>query len=379
MAKIEIKKGLVGVHVAESSLGFINGVDGLLFYRGYKIKDIAEHATYEEVLYLLWHGKLPNKRQLRAFDKKLKRARSLPSDVISCVRRFPKYAHPMDVLRTVASELGVYDKRAHDRSEKEMIEKGIRLAAAFPTIVAMHERLRRGKHIVQPNNRLSHAANFLYMLYGKKPSELDARVMDVCFILHAEHGLNASAFAARVTASTLADVYAAVTSGIATLKGPLHGGANEHVLKMIMEIRKPKHVEKYVMAKLKKHERIMGFGHRVYKTKDPRAFILEAFSKKLAEEKDDMNSYLISKEIERIVERDLGSKGIFANVDFYSASVYHYLGLHASLYPSIFACSRIAGWVAHIIEQYKDNKIMRPRAVYLGKINKRYVHLKKRK
>ena len=379
MPKIEIKKGLEGVYVAESGLGFIDGKKGILRYRGYDAHDLADHASYEEVVYLLWFGELPNRKGLRAFDRKLIKERALPRTIIRWIKSFPKTAYPMDVLRTVSSALALYDKSVNDVSRDEIIKKAIRLTAAFPTIAAVFERVRQGKKIVQPNSELGHAANFLYMLRGKKANKLEEKVMDVCFVLHAEHELNASAFSARVTVSTLSDVYAAITSAIGTLKGPLHGGANEKVLKMLKEIKQPEKVERYVLNKLKKHEKIMGFGHRVYKTKDPRAYILERFSEQLGQEKGDLRWFLISKEIERMVEPKLAAKKIFANVDFYSASTYHYLGIAPHLFPTIFACSRIAGWIGHVIEQYGDNKLIRPLSVYNGPEKRKFVPLERRK
>ncbi len=378
MNGVEVKKGLEGVYAAESGLGFVDGERGILRYRGYDIKDLAESCRYEEVCYLLWFGELPNGRQLEEFSLRLKENRKLPDFVVEWIKSFPRNAHPLDVLRTVVSALAFYDDKLDDVSKDEIINKAIRLTAKFPVIIAAFERIREGKEVVEANNELGHAANFLYMLKGKRGSEFEEKVMDVCFVLHAEHELNASAFAARVSVSTLADVYSGIVSAIATFKGPLHGGANEAVLKMLKEVNRLEEVESYIMNKLNKKEKIMGFGHRVYKVKDPRAHILEKFVKELGEKKGDLTHFFISKEIERVVERELAAKRLFANVDFYSAVAYHYLGINEKLFPAIFACCRVAGWIAHIIEQYKDNRLMRPLSVYKGVVERSFAPIDRR-
>jgi citrate synthase len=375
---LEVHKGLEGVAVASTGLGFIDGEKGILEYRGYSAEKLAEHATFEEVVYLLWFGELPNKSQLTQFAAQLKVARVLPREVVELIKKFPTNSHPMDVLRTTISALGLYDESANDVSKESVISKAIKLTAAFPTITAAFSRVQEGKDIVSPDMSLGHAANFLYMIRGERGQKVEEKVMDVCFIVHAEHELNASAFSARVTASTLADVYGAVTSAISTLRGPLHGGANEKVLVMLNEIKSVEEVGPYILGKLERKERVMGFGHRVYKVKDPRAFILENYSERLGKEKQDLRWFLVSKKIEEIMKREVGVKGIYPNVDFYSASVYHYLGLSAGLFPSIFACSRISGWAGHLLEQYADNRLIRPASVYNGPEKREFIGIDNR-
>jgi len=377
-ANEHIAKGLEGVPVTESRIASVDGEKGILRYCGYDIHELAEHATFEETAYLLWFGELPAKEQLVSFDARLRRHRALPAEVTSLIEPLPRNAAPLDVLRTAVSALGLLDTAAADVSRESVITKAIRLTALFPSIVAACERLRQGKHPLEPDLKLRHAANFLYLLRGERATPFEERVMDACLVLHAEHELNASSFAARVAASTLADPYSAVTAALATLQGPLHGGANEQVLRMIREIEKPEKAEQYIIAKLKRKERIMGFGHRVYKVKDPRAHVLQRFSRSLGQEKGDATAHLILEEIERIVERGLAAKKLFANVDFYAAGVYHYLGLHERLFPAVFACSRIAGWMAHLIEQYADNRLLRPVAVYAGAGPREFVPLERR-
>jgi len=374
----KIKRGLQGVPIGESSVSSIDGKKGVLRYRGYDIKDLAIHVTYEEALYLLWNGALPNKKKLAVFKKLLKKERTLPKQVLSLIKSFPKSAHPMAVLRSACSTMSGLDKDAENISQKAVMQKALRLTSVFPTIVAAFERVRLGKNIIQPNNKLDHAENFLYMLRGKRASPYEEKMMDVCFVLHAEHGMNASTFSARVTASTLSDPYSAITSAVGTLKGPLHGGAGEKVLEMLHEINTVKNAETYICGKLKRHERVMGFGHRVYKVKDPRAFILEKLSKRLAKEKGNTKWYDISIEIERVMEREVGTKGLWPNVDFFSASTYYYLDIPHKMYPTIFACSRMGGWFAHILEQYTFNRLIRPTAIYVGPKRKRFVAIDKR-
>ncbi len=373
-----IGKGLESVPAAASRLAFVDGVNGILRYCGYAIGELAEHATFEEAAYLLWFGELPAKEQLSAFDAQLRQQRTMPASLTRLIVSLPRNAAPLDVLRTVVSALGLLDPAAADVSRESVITKAIRLTALFPAIVAACERLRQGKHPLEPDPKLSHAANFLYLLRGERATPFEERVMDACLVLHAEHELNASSFAARVAASTLADPYAAVTAALATLQGPLHGGANEHVLRMIREIEKPDKAEQYILAKLKRKERIMGFGHRVYKVKDPRAHVLQKLSRSLAQERGAPTAHLILEEVERIVERELAAKKLFANVDFYAAGVYHYLGLHERLFPAVFACSRIAGWMGHLIEQYADNRLIRPLAVYTGVERRTFVPMERR-
>ena len=370
--------GLEGVIVKETTMSLVNGLEGKLYYQGYRIEDLAEHSTYEDTVFLLWNGRLPTRQELEAFQKELAEARALPEGVMALLRGFPKEVHPMAALRTAVSALGLFDPEAEDDSREANVRKATRLVARFPTIVAAYQRLREGKDPVPPRTDLGHAANFLYMLSGKEPDEFTARVMDVALILHADHGINASTFSAMVTASTLSDIYSAITSAVGTLKGPLHGGANERVMRMLLEIGSEENVVPWLEKAFAEKRRIMGCGHRVYKVKDPRAKILERFSQRLAEITGNETWYRMSKKVEDEVVARLGHKGIYPNVDFYSASVYYYMGIPFDLYTPIFAVSRVAGWTGHVLEQYAKNRLIRPRAEYVGEIDKPYVPLDQR-
>ena len=376
---VEIARGLEGITVAETRLGFIDGQKGILRYCGYPIEELAKHSTFEETAWLLWNNALPTKAQLQRFDQQLKKNRALPKlmlEILPKVVKQRKDVAAMDVLRTGISALGtLYDS---DISQEALRKKAIGIFAKAPTIIATLHRIREGKKPVPPDPKLGHAANFLYMLTGKKPDPEAAKIIDTCLVLHAEHGFNASTFAARVTCSTLSDLHAAITSAIGTLKGPLHGGANIAAQKQIREIGKPERAEKYVLAKLAKKERIMGFGHRVYKVKDPRAIILERYAGQLAKKSKEPEIFAIQQKVEEVVVREKGEKGIHANVDFYSGTTYHYLGIPAYLYPTIFALARIAGWIAHCFEQYADNRLIRPRGHYVGPVKQNYVPLGRR-
>lgn len=372
----KIERGLENVYVTKSKLGFIDGKKGRLAYCGYPIEQLAKHSTFEETAWLLWNNKLPTRAQLKKFDSQLKQNRALPKLILETLPKVVKKrktAEPMDVLRTGISALGtLFDSEI---SRKALEKKAVDILAKAPTIIAAFHRTRQGKKPVKPNPKLGHAANFLYMLTGKKPSSEAARIFDSCILIHAEHGMNASTFSARVTCSTLSDLHAAITSAIATLKGPLHGGASRAALEQIKEIRTPERAEKYVMGKLARKERIMGFGHRVYKVKDPRAKILEEYAGWLAKKSKKPELFDIQKQVERVVVRE---KGIHANVDFFSGTTYYYLGIPPDLYPTIFALSRTAGWIAHCFEQYADNRLIRPRALYVGPKQRKYVPLSKR-
>jgi citrate synthase len=370
------KAGLEDIIAATSEICFIDGDEGRLVYRGYDIHDLVKGgATFEEVAHLLWFGKLPNKAELEDTKKQLVRNRRLPKEVIAQLMLLPNSASPMEALRTTVSELALYDIDTHDMSRDANVRKAIRLTAQLATIVAFDERIRSGKDIIQPDPTLGHAANFLYMLTGKVPDDELTRFFDICLILHADHELNASTFACRVTAATLSDIHSAITSGIGTLKGPLHGGANEQVMKMLLEIGDVSRVEGYIQNALKEKKKIMGFGHRVYRTEDPRATHLREMSRKMGERIGNMKWYEMSKRIERII---LDEKKLYANVDFYSASTYYAMGIPIDLYTPIFAVSRIAGWTAHVLEQYANNRLIRPMADYIGPKKLDFVPIEKR-
>ncbi len=348
---------------------------GVLEYRGYAVEELAEHSTFEEVAYLLLFGELPSKSELEAFSEELKELRELPPQIIGLLTHLSPFSHPMVVLRTAVSYLGTMDKHIHYRSHDVSIAKAKSLIAKFPTIVAYFHRIRSGQKLIHPNEELGHAANFLYMLKGEEPEKIEARAMDVDLILHADHELNASTFAARIAASTLADMYACVVAATGTLMGPLHGGASQKVIEMLREIAVPWRAEEYVKMKLERGERIMGFGHRVYRgVIDPRTLVLKRLAEKLAQVKEP-KWYQISLAVEDAVYK---YKKLYPNVDFYSASVYANLGIPDDLFITVFAISRIAGWTAHIIEQYENNRLIRPRALYVGEARRKYVPVEER-
>jgi len=376
MSDIEIKRGLKDVYFATSEASFIDGNIGKLLYRGYNIDDMARNSTFEETVYLLLYGKLPTAKELSDFDAQLRANRTLPRELLQVIE-IVKAAHPMDVLRTAISALAAFDPDTADNSKEATLRKGIRLTAQAPTIVAAHDRIRQGKEAVEPNSELGHAANFLYMLFGKEPDPEEAKLIDLDFVLHAEHGSNASAFAARVTASTLADLHCAVTSGVATLKGPWHGGAAEAVMKMALEIGTPERASDYARGLLESGGRIMGFGHRVYRAEDPRARHMRDRSKWLAERKGEPRWYQILEELERAMQ-PYAAKGICVNVDFYAGSVYHLLGVTEDLFIPIFAMGRVPGWTLQVMEQFADNILLRPLTEYVGPMDVPYVPIKDR-
>jgi citrate synthase len=367
--------GLRGVVAAASSIGDVDGENGILIYEGYDIHDLAQYSTFEEVVYLLWHGQLPTRAELDELHKSFSECYELPSEILDLMRSFPREADPMDVLRTTVSALDFYDPNAHDTSREVSIKTAARLTAQIPTIVTAWARLRKGQEPVKPNPELNIATNFLYMLKGEMPTAEDARIFDICLILHADHELNASTFTSRVVAGTLADIYGAVTAAIAALSGPLHGGANTNVMKMLLEIGDIEKAEQYIKDKLAAKTKIMGIGHAVYKTEDPRATHLRRFSKELGERNGETKWYEMSRKIEDIMMRE---KGMNPNVDFYSASTYYMMGIPLDLYTPIFAVSRISGWTGHILEQYANNKLIRPRAEYIGPRGLKYVPIEER-
>lgn len=354
-------EGLEGVIAASSSICSIE--NGVLRYGGIDIRELSQHSNFEECIYLLWHGKLPTQDQLGSLKKQLDENLSLREPVLKAMASFPKTANFMDVLRTTVSLMSFYDPDLGDESVEANYRKAVRLTAQIPTLIAAWEHIRNQKDPVFPKKGLSIAANFLFMLHGKEPTDLALKTFDRALVLHADHEFNASTFAARVTAATLSDMYSAVTTAIGTLKGPLHGGANQRVMEMLLDIGDLDRVDSYIEGLFAKKEKIMGFGHRVYKTGDPRAKELKEMSKKLSDELGDEKWFQMSEKIEKIVE---DKKGLLPNVDFYSASTYHLLKIPFDMYTPIFAMSRISGWTAHIMEQLSNNRLIRPRAEYTG-------------
>jgi citrate synthase len=371
-------RGLVNTIAAESPMSFIDGEKGLLEYVGLNIDDLARNSTFEECVYLLWHKRLPTVNELEIFQERIRDQYDLPDPMWEMIRQIPKYATPMAALRTLQSALGMFDPEADISSPEHAERKAIHLLARAPAIVAGFDRHRKGRPFLRPDPRMSIAQSVLYMLRGEKPTPRVAHAMDVMLILHADHGLNASTFASMVTISTLSDMYSAVTTAIGTLKGPLHGGANMGVLKMLKEIGSVDRVEPYILDKLRRRERVMGFGHRVYKVPDPRAMYLKEFSRDLAEETGNAELFELCVKIEEVMAREVGHRGIYPNIDFYSALTFICLGIEMDFFTPIFAMSRVAGWAGHCIEQLSDNKLMRPRAHYTGPHSVPYVPIEQR-
>jgi citrate synthase len=367
--------GLRGVVVGTSTVSDVVGDIGELVYQGYNIHDLAQHSNFEEVAFLLWNAILPNETELDELKQAIGSSYSVPKQVIELLRQVPTNADPIDVLRTSVSALEFYESSARDLSRKASLATSIRLTAQFPTLVAAFDRIRRGLDPVEPLPNENIATNFLYMLKGEPPSEYEAKIFDVCLILHADHELNASTFTARVVAGTLGTIYASVVAAIGALSGPLHGGANTNVMKTLLEIGEVENVENYVKKALAEKRKMMGFGHAVYKTEDPRATHLRKFSKEVGERAGNTKWYDMSRKVEEVMKRE---KGLFPNVDFFSASTYYMMGIPLDLYTPIFAVSRITGWTAHILEQYADNKLIRPRAEYIGGRNVPYVPIEDR-
>lgn len=367
-------KGLEGIVAATSRVSSI--IDSVLTYQGYNIDDLAENATFEEVIYLLWNGRLPKKDELDALTKELAENAEVPQEIFNYMKAYPNdKVHPMAALRTAVSSLALYDEEADVMDEAANRRKAIRLQAKIPMIVTAFSRIREGKDPIPPRKDLSFAANFLYTLSGETPDEVSVKAFDKALVLHADHELNASTFTARVCVATLSDVYSGITAAIGALKGPLHGGANEAVMKMLMEIGSVENVEPYIRRALDNKEKIMGFGHRVYKNGDPRAKHLKEMSRQLTAITGEPKWYEMSVKIEEIVTKE---KGLLPNVDFYSASVYHSLGIKHDLFTPIFAVSRMSGWLAHILEQYADNRLIRPRAEYVGPEKQKYIPIDQR-
>ena len=368
-------EGLRGVVAAQSAIGDVNGIEGKLIYQGYDIHDLAENSTFEEVVFLLWNGRLPNTDELAEHEARIRRNYEAPAEVIALMKQFPKDADPMDVLRTAVSSLDFFDKNGHGTDRETATKAAIRITGQIGTIAAAWDRIRNGKDVIAPDASLGIAENFLYMLRGEQPDADEARMFDVALILHADHELNASTFTTRVVAGTLAGMYGAVTAGIAALAGPLHGGANTNVMKMLIEIDDPAKIDAWVDDALEHKKKIMGIGHAVYKTEDPRATWLRKYSKHMAEKTGVSKWYEMSQRIEQLM---LEKKGMYPNVDFYSASTYYLMNIPLDLYTPIFAISRISGWTGHILEQYGNNKLIRPRAEYIGKRDQKYVPIGER-
>jgi citrate synthase len=360
-----IKAGLEGVVATSSAICYLDGDRGVLAYAGHDIHDLARHATFEEVCHLLWHRRLPTRAELGDVQSQLAAGRLLPEPILRLIRSLPP-GDAMDALRTLISALAHFDPDVSDRSQAARYRKAVRLTAQVGSLVATYGRVTAGGGAIEPDPALSHAANFLLMLTGERPSAVEARALDIALILHADHELNASTFAARVTAATLSDLHSAVTAGIGALKGPLHGGANAEVMKMLLAIGEnadDDRVDDAIRGILARKEKVPGFGHRVYRTEDPRATHLRAMSREVGERAGNTRWFEMSQRIEALMKKE---KQIDANVDFYSASTYHLLGIPIDLFTPIFAVSRIAGWLAHVLEQYENNRLIRPRAEYIG-------------
>lgn len=371
-----LTKGLEGIVAAQSSVCFIDGEKGILSYRGYDINELAPNSTFEETTFLLWEGRLPTKEELKEFQAELAKNREVPAAAMKVLKLVAPSMGPMDALRTTVSALAAGRNDADKYSLEVDRQKAIETTAQVATIVAYYHRLRMGKDIVHPDAKLSHAANFLYMLNGDKPTSAAEKAFDVALILHADHDLNASTFSARVTAATLSDYHSAITSAVGTLKGPLHGGANIEVMKVLLEIE-ASHEDPaaWVRHQLAKKRKIPGFGHRVYKTLDPRAIHLAKLSKSLGEQAKNTKWYEMSLQVQKAVKDE---KDIDANVDFFSASSYYVMGIPLDLYTPIFAVSRVAGWSAHVLEQHGDNRLIRPLSEFTGTLGKKWVGFEKR-
>ena len=374
-ATTEIERGLEGVVIAKSAITFIDGQQGILRYRGIDINELAAKSNFEETTYLLWNGSLPNKAQFSEFKKELATYRPLPPEVLKLLRGIPKGAIPMEAARTAVSYMALFPRKKNETFDQFNRRKSLQLTATLATIVATYERIRKGKTPIKPDPKLGHAANFLYGLWGKKPDEASRAAFDTISVLYADHEMNASTFAAVVATSTLADLGGAVTSAIATLAGPLHGGSNQRVMETLEEIGTRENVEAYVEKELAAGRRIMGFGHRIYKTYDPRARILKRIAEKLSEDRGTKKWFEIAEEVERTV---MEKRKLWPNIEFWAAVVLNALGVPKDLMPAVFACNRISGWIAHIYEQYADNRLIRPLTEYVGPSQVPYVPIDQR-
>ena len=372
----QVAKGLEGIVAAATQLSDVQGTVGKLAYRGFDINDLADHSTFEETVDLLWYGTLPTHELLEKLTRKFVAARPLPHEVIEGMDLFPKHTTTMEVLRTVVSILGLHDPDGASNSVSANVRKSIRLTAQMPTITAAWYNISQGRKPILPRADLSHAANFLYMLTGKEPTAEAAHILDVALILHMDHGLNASTFVARAIASTESDMYSAISGALGALKGPLHGGANEAVMKMLLKLGDASKVEPFIKEELAAHRKIFGFGHRIYRTTDPRAEQLRRIALMLADHTGNRKWVDLSEKMREVMRRERPE--IYVNVDFYSASVYYTLGIPIDLFTPIFAISRVAGWTAHVMEQMMDNRIMRPDSVYVGPKDQKYVPINQR-
>jgi citrate synthase len=373
-------KGLEGVVLGDSTISNVEGTIGRLSYRGYLIQDLAANSSFEEVLYLIIYGELPNKTQLDTITNNLKSQRELPAKAMEILRALPTTGEPIDVLRTITSTLALMDKDLDNTSHDAVIDKAITLAARMPTITAAYDRLRNGKEPIAPNKNLGHAANLLYMLKGQEPSPEEASALNTYFVLAAEHSFNASTFTAKVVISTLSDYVSAITAALCSLKGAAHGGANQKAMEMMMEIGSVENVEPYIDHALATKHKLMGMGHRIYKTYDPRASHLNEHARIIAERTGNKRWYEIAKKIDEVsrTHEYFSSRKIYPNVEFYSAPLLHTLGFEPDMMPALFGCSRIAGWTAHVLEQLSDNRIIRPSVDYTGPAIRDYVPVKNR-
>ena len=371
-------KGLEGIVAADTKLSFIDGEKGVLEYIGIPIGELAEHSTFEETVFLLWNGRLPKSDELAAFNTAIRKQYALPEGFLDRIRAVPRTAEPMHVMRTLISSLAYWDKEPNKNDLPSIREKALSMLAKAPTILAAFHRHRTGMTVIEPDTSLSLCENFLYMLNGVKPKPTMSKALDVCMILHTDHGLNNSTFTSRVIISTMSDIYSAITGAIGSLRGPLHGGANEGVMVMLNQIATPADAEKFIQNKLEKKDKIMGFGHRVYKAYDPRATHLKKLAKALAEETGNVALYEKSMKIEEVMLREKAAKGIYPNVDFYSATTYHCIGLPLDLFTPMFVIGRVGGWSAHILEQLSDNRLFRPDVNYTGPHAVAYTPISKR-
>jgi citrate synthase len=378
MSEPEFRPGLADVPIAESAVSFIDGKRARLEYRGIAVETLARESCFEETAWLLLKGELPTQRELAGFDHELRHHRRIKYKLLELIKCLPETGHPMDALQAGVAAMGMFYPARDVTNARSNWESVIRLVAKLPTIVASFHRLRHGDAAITPRDDLAHAANFYYMLTEQEPSPAVARVLDACLILHAEHTMNASTFSGRVTGSTLANPYTVVSSAVGTLTGPLHGGANEEVLDMLEEIGSPDNVRSWLDDAVANKKKIMGFGHRVYKVKDPRATVLQELAENAFVETGRPRLYQLALELERVAAGVLGPKGIYPNVDFYSGIVYQSLGIPRDLFTPIFAIARVAGWLAHWLEQLKNNRIYRPEQIYVGKHDVSYVPLEKR-
>ena len=378
MSVCEFKPGLEGIPAAQSSISCVDGQQGILEYRGIRIEELAEKSTFLETAYLLIWGELPTKEELEEFEHEVRHHRRIKYRIRDMMKCFPESGHPMDALQASAAALGLFYSRRDLDNPVYIRDAVVRLLATIPTMVAAFQLMRKGNDPVRPRDDLDYSANFLYMLKEREPDPLAARIFDVCLMLHAEHTMNASTFSARVTASTLTDPYAVVASAVGTLGGPLHGGANEEVIAMLEEIGSVENVRPYLEERIQRKAKIMGFGHRVYKVKDPRATILQSLAEKLFDKFGYDKYYDIAVEMERVIEEKLGQKGIYPNVDFYSGLVYRKMGIPTDLFTPVFAIARVSGWLAHWKEQLAENRIFRPTQVYNGLNNATYIPIEQR-